>query len=412
MDFNNRPLTSVFTDRFFLFLAFVLLFISLLYKQTNLILISILILIMFYVSKLWSRLSIKNIYYSFDAEKKKGFPGEQISLNAEIRNNKFLPIWLKLTIPIDNRVLSSNSKDKYLREEFSLLWNDHSLWEWKLTARHRGCYTIGPPYLETGDLLGLFQQRKYLSQSVEMIIYPRTIFLKSLSNPMTDLFGKPGIDSPIKDPVYPIATQDYYHGNPAKYIHWKASAHHNRLQSKVFDSSYQRKTLLIIDVGSFINIKQEDLFEKTLEVVAAIIMEFYKKGNPYGILSNGRITGNYRAKLPIATGPEQFTNSMELLARLQLKSTDSLQEMLFKKEIIPGGTGYIYCAGTLNKKNLQVAEFLKQHHVPVKFIVAESSSIMNKFNLPILMLDEIHGGVIENLKAKNSKKNKKSFKGF
>src|SRR6056297_2878872 len=119
MNYNNT-LTSIFTDRFFRFLVFILLFISLLYEQKNLILISILILAMFYTSKLWSYLSVKNIHYSFDAEKKKGFPGESILLQATIFNNKFLPIWLKLTIPIDNRLLSSDSKDECLSEEFSL----------------------------------------------------------------------------------------------------------------------------------------------------------------------------------------------------------------------------------------------------------------------------------------------------
>ncbi len=394
MDYN-RPLSSVFTDRFFRFLVFILLFISLLYEQKNLILISILILAMFYTSKLWSYLSVKNIHYSFDAEKKKGFPGESILLQATIFNNKFLPIWLKLTIPIDNRLLSSDSKDECLSEEFSLPWHDHSFWQWKLTARNRGCYQVGPPYLETGDLLGLFQQRKYLSQSVEMIIYPKTISLNLLSSPVKELFGKPGLNSPIKDPIYPIATQDYYHGDPAKYIHWKASARHDRLQSKVFDPSSQKKTLLIVDVSSFKKTKHEDLFEKTLEAVAAIAIEFDRQGSPYGILSNGKIAGDYNYSLSIATGPEQLSMSMELLARLQLESVGSMQEILFKKDTIPEGTGCIYCTFNLNKRNIQITEFLKQRHIPVYFMIASSSHPSGKISIPIFLLNEIHGGILQ-----------------
>jgi len=391
----NHTLTSIFTDRFFRFLVFILLFISLLYEQKNLILISILILAMFYTSKLWSYLSVKNIHYSFDAEKKKGFPGEQISLHAEIYNSKLLPIWLKLTIPIDNRLLSSDSKDEYLSEEFSLLWHDHSFWQWRLTARHRGCYQIGPPYLETGDLLGLFQQRKYLSQSVEMIIYPKTISLNLPSSPVKELFGKPGLNSPIKDPVYPIATQDYYHGDPAKYIHWKASARHDRLQSKVFDPSSQKKTLLIVDVSSFKKTKHEDLFEKTLEAVGAIAIEFDRKGSPYGILSNGKIVGDYNHSLSIATGPEQLTMSMELLARLQIESVGSMQEILFEKDTIPEGTGCIYCTFNLNKRNIQITEFLKQRHIPVYFMIASPSNPSGKISIPTFLLSEIHGGILQ-----------------
>ena len=159
----SRPLSSVFTDGLFRFLVLILLFIALLFEQKNLILISLLILTMFYGCKLWCHWSAKNIYYSFDAEKKKGFPGETISLQAKIFNNKLLPVWIKLLIPIDSKLIASEGKDNFLGEEFSLLWYDHFLGQWKITAQHRGCFQIGPPILESGDLLGFFQQRKYLS---------------------------------------------------------------------------------------------------------------------------------------------------------------------------------------------------------------------------------------------------------
>jgi len=393
----NRSLSSIFTDGFFRFLVFILLFIALLYKQKNLILISVLILAMFYSSKIWSHLSVKNICCSFDAKNKKGFPGEWITLQTTVSNNKFLPIWLKLIVPIDKKLVSSSHfENDWLCEEFSLLWYDHFSWRWKLTAKHRGCFQIGPPFLETGDLLGFFQQRKYLSKSVEIIIYPKPISLNFLSSPVKELFGKPGFNSPVKDPVYIAATKEYCHGDPAKYIHWKASARYNHLQSKVFDPSSQRKTLLIIDAGSFQKKEHEELFEKTLEVAAAMATEFDRQGSPYGILSNGGIVGNGSANLSIATGPEQLSMAMELLSRLQIKTTTgSIEEMLFKEDTMPGGTGCIYCACNLNKKNIQIAQFLRQHHLPVYFIIAKSFHRIHNHNIPIFLLNEIYGEVLD-----------------
>jgi len=121
----DHSLTSIFSDGLFRFLALILLFIALLLAQKNLILISLLLLTMFYTCKLWSYFSIKNVHYSFDAETKKGFPGETISLQAQIYNNKILPIWLKLLIPMDKKLISEvNMKNNFLCEEFSLLWYD------------------------------------------------------------------------------------------------------------------------------------------------------------------------------------------------------------------------------------------------------------------------------------------------
>src|SRR5665648_845095 len=326
---HNYPLSSIFTDGFFRFLLFILLFISLLYQQKSLILISILLLVMFYGLKLWSTFSVKNIHYSFDAEKKKGFPGELVALQAVVSNNKFLPIWLKLKIPIDKKLnpsLDSSSAD-CLCEEGSLLWYDRSSWQWKLTARNRGCFQIGPPFLETGDLLGFFQQRKYLSQ--------------------------------------------------------------------VFEPSSQRKTLLIIDVSTFQKKEDEDLFEKTLEVVAAMAMEFERQGSPYGLLSNGEIAGNGSASLSMATGSEQLSRAMELLARLQMKTAVSIEEILFKEDVMPGGTGCIYSSCTLNKKNTQIAQFLRQHHIPVYFMAARVPRRFIDHSIKFFLLDEIYGGDLD-----------------
>lgn len=100
-----RALTSIFTDRFFRFLAFVVLFVALLFSQKNLILISTLVLTMFYLLKIWGFFSIKNVHYYFSNEKTKGFPGETVSIQAGVNNLKFLPIWLRLSIPLDQKLV-------------------------------------------------------------------------------------------------------------------------------------------------------------------------------------------------------------------------------------------------------------------------------------------------------------------
>lgn len=394
----ERPLTSVFTDGFFRFLVLILLFLALLFSQKNIILIAILILIMVYVLKIWSQYSARNIRYSFDAEKKKGFPGETISIQARVSNRKLLPIWLKLSIPMDKRLIPQKKReDDCLVEQFSLLWYDQFLWRCNLKAEQRGCFQLGPPFLETGDLLGFFKEKTYLSQSkAEVIIYPKPISLNFLATPVKELFGKTGINNPVKDPIYPVATRDYQQGEPAKFIHWKASARHNNLQSKIFDSSTQRKTLLIIDVDSFSENKAEELFEKTLEVVAALILEFDRKSSPFGILSNGRTVGeNFPSSCAFGTGSEQISRAMELLARLTIEKSCALEEILFKDIIIPAGTGCLYLAYNINNENIRHSQILQEHNIPPYFMMAQDSSSGKIASLPVFLLSEIYGEAIE-----------------
>jgi type II secretory ATPase GspE/PulE/Tfp pilus assembly ATPase PilB-like protein len=83
------------------------------------------------------------------------------------------------------------------------------------------------------------------------------------------------------------------------------------------------------------------------------------------------------------------------LARLQKETESSMQKILFKENIISAGTGCIYCTYSLNKKNMQIAELLKQHQIPVYFIIANPSARVKTINTPVFRLNEIHGGILE-----------------
>ncbi|MDD4895369.1 MAG: DUF58 domain-containing protein, partial [Atribacterota bacterium] len=177
---------------------------------------------------------------------------------------------------------------------------------------------------------------------------------------------------------------------------WKASARYNHLQSKIFDSSTQRKTLLVVDVSSFREKRQEELFEKILEVVAAMVLEFDKQGSPYSIFSNGKVTGsNMTTNFSFGTGPEQVSRAMELLARLTIEEFCSMDEILFKEMKIPAGTGCIYCAYRMNKKNTQISQFLIKHNTPVYLLLAKSSYHKKFSPIPALLFSEIYGEAID-----------------
>jgi uncharacterized protein (DUF58 family) len=83
--------------------------------------------------------------------------------------------------------------------------------------------------MRVGDLLGFFPRKKQVDDLRHVVVYPRLIPLKPLVLPRRDVWGIPGAKSPIYDPIYVFGTRDYHHSQPAKYIHWKASARYNFL---------------------------------------------------------------------------------------------------------------------------------------------------------------------------------------
>lgn len=395
---DTRSHSSVFTDRFFRLLVLVILFIALLLTQKNLIILSISTLSMFYISKIWSFFSPKNINCYFFGDTKKGFPGETISLQAHISNNKLLPIWLKLTMPLDNKlILVENNTGSGLKEEFLLLWYDRYLGKWNLIATKRGCFQIGPLFLETGDVMGFFQQKRILSNSsLEILIYPRPISLKFSSPFMRELFGKTGYENIVKDPAYAIATREYQYGDPAKHIHWKVSARFDRLQSKIFDSSTQKKILLMVDVSTFLENRRENYFEKTLEVVAAMAQEFDRQGISYSFISNGVVFGNNQfAHISFGTGQSQLSKIMELLARITREQRCPIEKMFFEGFNIPAGSSCIYFGYYINRDTLHLKRFLRRYNLAPHFIMVKYSLQFQSILDSMYLLDEVYGEVID-----------------
>jgi uncharacterized protein (DUF58 family) len=218
--------------------------------------------------------------------------------------------------------------------------------KWSLQPQRRGVYEIGPYRLIAGDLCGFYRQEKYFSQTRKIIVYPRLIVLNSTYLPLQELYGTPGSKSPVVDPVYPVATQDYRAGAPARHIHWKASARLGCLQEKIFEPSVQQKILLVIDVSRFSEENAEASFERMLEVAASLSVQLAEQGRAFGMVSNGLSIGEKKKEhavlLPPGKAASQLTRLLEMLAGLQLQSGQTAISALLQAAGLSRGITCIY----------------------------------------------------------------------
>ncbi len=112
------------------------------------------------------------------------------------------------------------------RQVAGLLWYQRALLHSDIVVRRRGVYQVGPHCIRAGDLLGFFEIEKKSQETTNIIVYPRLVDLKSITLPMRELFGVPGANNPVWDPVYTLGTRDYQPSGPSRHIHWKASHRH------------------------------------------------------------------------------------------------------------------------------------------------------------------------------------------
>ena len=371
LQLEEQRLPSIFADSFIQFLVGLVLFIALLYRQEGLIYLLLLVMAMMYGAKIWCRLSLSGIECRLKADQQKVFPSEKITMGAEVENSKFLPVWLRFGVPVKGLCPSALADEKpfggELRGESGLLWKQKVTWEWELTALKRGCHELGPPYIGAGDLFG-FYQRKKLFNPLQVVVFPRLIAIKDFPSPLRDFLGTKSAKGPVEDPVYPVGTRDYRYGRPARHIHWKSSARHNRLQEKIFEPTAGRKILLAVDVAHFARLGFEENFERALEAVASVAVWLDQQGGAMGIVCNGTLAGGGPAVVPLSRSSRQLSAVLEVLGRLQLKPAGALQDVLQYGVNLSWGTGALYFCPEIDDTAARTRAIFRERKVPLAFV--------------------------------------------
>ena len=390
----EERLPTIFLIPLMQFFVGLFLFIALLNRQWGLTVLTLLVLVTVKGAKIWSKSSLAGIKCHSVVDRMKAFPGETITLNARVENSKFLPVWVKMKVPVHGS-LHSSGNDISLTKESGLLWYQKVSLQWELTAQRRGWHRIGPPHLMAGDLLGFFPKKREESESLHVIVYPRLVPLKPFSILRRELFGSPGAKSPVHDPIYLIGTREYQHWQPARYIHWKASARHNRLEQKVCEPTTQVKVLLVVEVAQFAGSNMEDKFERTLEVVASLAVRLDRQGCALGFATNGLISGGNLSVLPIARTPQQLSDILEVLARLQMESRGDLVNLLKHGLELPRDLSCVYFSYEKNDTAIATTEFFAHCKIPMISIVCQRLSPPGENDSEIgrktYSLDEIYG---------------------
>ncbi|HEY3276625.1 MAG TPA: DUF58 domain-containing protein [Syntrophorhabdaceae bacterium] len=341
------------------------LFLSLIYAERGLIALSLLVLGLGGGLRVWGRFSFHGVECSRELGNRRIFAGEELTFVLAAENRKLMPIWLELHAPVCEAG-ESPADEMDVTVKGTLLWHQGIRAERSLGVLTRGVYEIGPICATSADLPGFFPRKEMIGDSSEIIVFPRLVDPGPLSFPRRDLFGAAGAQSAIKDPLYISGTADYRHGTPSRYIHWKASARHHRLQEKVFESSQHEKALIVIDVAGYEN--ERDSFERLLEVAASIVVQLDRRGAAVGFLTNGKRNGESPSFLRVARNGGRLAAILEILARLSNQPEGDGGDFLNRGLPLPWGLTCLYFAFQKNLLVQRALESFRRRNIPVRFI--------------------------------------------
>ena len=326
-------------------------------------------------------------------DQQRAFPGETLKLKATLENAKFLPAWLRILWPIGSALKPVDCDEKIFQQQTEILWHQRVQLHWELVALRRGVHRVEPPRILSGDFLGFFENEKKLSDPVHVIVYPKLISLKPLTLAKRNFFGVPGAKSPVQDPIYILGTRDYQPSRPARFIHWKASARHLRLQEKMFEPSQQEKILLLMDVGSFKKSMDKEAFEQTLEVVASMAVQLDNLGCAVGLATNGIMKDRASSVVPITRSRRQISVILEALARLRMVQKETMKETMSNITDPLHQVSCVFFASDDGETACEVAQYCQTHNLEATLLVYHSESdagmFQKKNGLAVHTLDEI-----------------------
>ena len=309
------------------------------------------------LARLWSRLSLVGISCQRLLSERRVFPGEYIELRLRLVNRKPLPLpWIQMDdeIPLKlSQDIPLAASDKpgfgFLSKSAALMWYTGVSWKERLYCHKRGYYQLGPITLTAGDIFG-FYPRSVIEPLIDhVIVYPKIFPIEHFGIPSLYPLGETIAERRIfEDPIRVIGVRDYSPRDSRRHIHWKATAHRQELQVKVFEPTTTLKVAIFLAIDSFKakhgEVRSEEDFELGISTAASIASYLTERRNAVGLFVNSRLadSGEPVMLLP-GSSSGQLVEILEALAKVTPSYSSPFDEFLqAERPTLPWGTTLVF----------------------------------------------------------------------
>jgi uncharacterized protein (DUF58 family) len=317
-------------DRPWLILLGAIVAIGFLISQPALFALPIFLYVLIGAGRWWQRRVLNRVRYARRLSYTHVFPDEPVDMTIEAHNDKRLPVpWLiaQDSLPEHIHAQDAVSPDEPpqatlptgIVHSFVLRGGGRSRVRLRLSSEKRGFYAIGPAVLHSGDPFSLFETMRREDRRAWLVVYPKIVPLAELGIPAKDLFGEKRAHQRIfEDPSRTMGVRDYQPGDSMRHIHWKATARHSALQTRVYEHTVSTSIAICLNVATFPHAWQgvdPERLEHAIELCASIAYEGVERGYAIGVAANcgAPLTGQ-SIHVPPNRAPDQLRHVLEALA--------------------------------------------------------------------------------------------------
>ena len=234
----------------------------------------------------------------------------------------------------------------------SLRWYERVTRRYRLVGARRGAWRLGPVELSSGDIFGFSVRHETASNNDLLIVYPKIVPLTALGLPAHRPFGELSTRRRlIEDPLRLLSAREYTSGDSFRHIHWKATAHRQALQTKVFEPSAALPIAVFLNINPYEHLFEgidRDLQEYAVTAAASIARWAWDNRHPVGLYINSIAQpGAQRIRIVPGRRPDQLLLILTALAQVVDYGRWPL-EMLLQTETphLPYGTTIVAISAT------------------------------------------------------------------
>src|SRR6266566_4819418 len=302
-------------------LILVLFFLAISSGWSDLYKLTYVLLTLFVLSWLWARYSLRKLIFHRNITSGRVQVGEIFEERLMLDNTSVMP---KLWVQIADASTLPNHRAGYVA---SMGGRKRAMWKARTVCRQRGRFQLGPVTATSGDPFGLFRRRIFLSPAHELLVLPRVVPITSFALFTGGLPGR-GRSSrrALQTTTNATTIRDYIVGDALSRIHWRSSAHYNKLMVKEFDLDPAVDAWIFLDLHDAVQAGQGEhsTEEYGVTIAATVATYFLRQDLSVGII----ISGQHREFMSLDRGDRQIERILELLAVVSSGPGPDLKEAL------------------------------------------------------------------------------------
>jgi uncharacterized protein (DUF58 family) len=352
-----------------------------------------LVILALVLSLVWAYAGISSVRLSRRTRSRRSSVGRLAEESFMVANTGFLPkVWLEVR---DHSTLPVHRVSQVLN---ALAPKRERHWAVRTICRRRGRFTLGPLSLVSGDPMGLFEFRRDLKVSSDIVVYPAMISIPSFAPPLGQL---PGGDA-VRQRTHYITTnvagvRDYAPGDSFSRIHWRSTARQGRLIVKEFELDPTADIWLLPDMDAQVQYslpieepEPEDPWiailrghrrpdveidpateEYTITITASVAQHFVYKDRAVGMMTYAQD----REVMQPDRGHRQLTKMLETLAMIRAEGELPLGQLLLAEgERLGRGVTIVVITPSVDRHWIAAARDVRRRGVTIIAVLVDPAT--------------------------------------